>query len=184
MSKPWAKWLGVVALLAVPSLLPLVCGTTGWFRWSGALYQIAGLLTVLWGINARPPAFEMPSLLGDARQKVTKLLRRRRTVHAVGAAMAGSANVFFRAHVKASGTIDQRVDRLEDELYRLACETDEKLVKLEKDTRQRFDEEAAKWQKAITKLEGQVKEATLGNRYIETFGVALFAAGIVLSALA
>ena len=187
MSKPWGKWLVLVALVVVPALLPLTFGDTcsGWFRWSGALYQIAGLITVLWGINALPEAFGLPSMLNDAGQWLAKLLRLRGPVdQVVRPPSVISDTRFGRPHVKQTGTIDQRLDRLEDQLYRLACEMDEKLLKLKDDIGQRFEDEAAKRQAAITKLESQVKEAALGNRYIEAFGVALFATGILLSAAA
>jgi hypothetical protein len=182
MPKYWHSTLLLVGLTVVPALLPLVL-CADWLRWSGALYQIAGLITVLWGINERPSAFGLPPALSDTLQKVRRLFRGQHVVLTVGEAVA-SSEVIGRAHVKVSGTTEQRLDRLEDELYRLGCELDDKLRKLDKDVRQRINEDAAKWQAAITKLEGQVKEATLGNRYIEALGVAFFFIGTLLSAWA
>jgi hypothetical protein len=187
MSKPWRTVFLLVALAVVPALLPFAFISTcaGWFRWSGALYQIAGLITVLWGINALPEAFGLPPMLNDAGQWLAKRLRLRGPVdQVVRPPTVISDTRFGRPHVKQTGTIDQRLDRLEDQLYQLTCEMDEKLLKLKDDIGQRFEDERSKVQQAITKLEGQVKEATLGNRYIELFGVASFAVGIVLSALA
>jgi len=186
MFKPWGKWLGVVALFSVPALLPLVFCATGvaWFRWSGALYQIAGLVTVFWGINERPEAFALPSLLADALQKLSKLFRRRRTVQGVGAVKAGPATAFGRAHVKVSGNIDQRLDRLEEELCRLASEMDNKLAEARRDLKQRLEAEITNVRSEVSRLESQVKEAALGNTFLELIGVLVFAVGIVLSALA
>jgi hypothetical protein len=178
------KTLALILLASVPLAPWLLCGAEG-LRWTGAAYQLAGLFTVLWGLNERPKALGLASLWNRVRTWVALVILRRPRPPVVLKA-EGGAYIFSdgRAQLKATGlSLDARVDHLEDQLYKLECEMDDRLKKLKADGAEQLKDERAKTQKALEAIRGEMKEATLGNTPLELFGVLFFAVGIVLSAV-
>jgi hypothetical protein len=188
-----SKWGSIILLIAGPAV-PFIW--SGWLcahwsdalRWAGMWYQLAGLATVVWGLNERPEAFGLATLgesVGRWFAKVRdRILRRPPPPIELKGEGAAFGTSFGRAQLKLTGTPEERLDRLEDQLYRLACELDDAVRKIEKQMVQRFDEERLKRERAIADLKSQAVRAALGNTTLDLLGVVLISAGIIFSALA
>ena len=186
-----------IARLIFLSLAPAVpwalCGAGG-LAWSGMGYELAGLFTVVLGLNARPTAVGLPPLMRSAwqsvRDKATLAFSRRRTVsakgHFQGVAGAGAVGRVSILAVKIPGTLEGQLAELKERLGRVEedlSKTGDGLRKLDAATTQRIELERTEREKADVAIEGKVKATALGDTSMELFGVVLFAFGAFLSTL-
>lgn len=205
IAKTWLRdgnplwlWLAIAALLlGIPYMLP--AGRLGVsaeladrVRWSGMLFQFAGLATVVCGLNRSRQLFDRPSLWRASAHwlgRVRHIFRRPKTVDISAALSAGLASVSANAVVSSAaprGTIDERVTRLEAELKRLETKiskTDREIRHLEHKTSDRLDRERTQRTAQDRKISSQLETATIGGIQLEAAGVAYLFVGIFLASV-
>lgn len=186
------KVLGVLAAIIVP-LLPLLVCADG-LRWSGMLYQLGGLATVVWGLNERPEAFGLSTRWDDARQWLARvrdrILRRPQIISPdlfTNGESFGQAEVHGYSDLDISGSTAQQLAAIKNRLRSVTdavVAADKKLNKLEKETTVGLERERYEREKAVTELKRQAVNAALGNTGLDLLGVVLVGLGIVLSTFA
>jgi len=179
------KFVALVFLIVGPGA-PLLFSDTcaDGLRWSGRWYQLAGLGVVLWGLNERPKALGLASLwsrlirwLARVRDRILGRPPSQIVLDATGIAASGPS--FGRAQLKTTGTPEERLDRLEDQLYHFACQVDEAIRKA-----RLLKNESSEREKAVAEVRREIREATLGNTALDLIGVGLFVLGTVFSSIA
>lgn len=195
---PLWLWLAVAAVMfGLPYLFPVAAfgldaTISDRVRWSGMLFQFAGLATVVWGLNRSRELFDRPSLwkaigqwLGRARHivKPPPPISATANLGAGAAAAMGTAE----ARVKVSGgTLEDRVKRLEEEADRLdkkLSETRRNLSELRSETNQRLGRERAERVADDRKVSRQLETATIGGIHLEVAGLAYLFVGIAMTAV-
>jgi hypothetical protein len=184
------KFVALVFLIVGPGAPLLLSDTCAdGLRWSGMWYQLAGLGVVLWGLNERPKALGLASLwsrlirwLARVRDRILGRPPSPIVLDATGIAASGPS--FGRAQLKTTGTPEERLDRLEDQLYHFACQVDEAIRKVEADIARLLKNESSEREKAVAEVRREIREATLGNTALDLIGVGLFVLGTVFSSIA
>jgi hypothetical protein len=187
MSDP-VKILLLAFVIIAPAAPLIISGTwADGLRWSGMWYQLAGLGVVLWGLNERPKALGLTSLrsrlTGWLARMRDRLLRRPRPPTVRDAALHVNVSTVARAQVKATGTPEERLDRLEVQLYRLAGEMHDSIRKVEALVAEKIEGERTQREIAVSGVRYELREATLGNTTLDLIGVALFVAGTIFSSI-
>ena len=123
--KPTWEDILLALLIAVPAFALVVFPLTwaGRFTLAGTLYELAGLGTVLWGLNTLPEAFGLPTLwrswLRTLAREWDRILRRPQVIKP---ALFEDEDKFFGAEVRAysnvgiSGTVEERLTALTNQL--------------------------------------------------------------------
>jgi hypothetical protein len=179
----------IALLIATPAFVPFFFNTTlaGGLSLAGTLYELAGLLTVLWGLNTLPEAFGRPTLwrgwLDMLAKELDRILGRSQILKP---AVFEDENTFFGVDARAysnvliDGTVEQQLAAIKHQLNTIsnaiAAGNHEK-IELGKEVAQGLAQERS----ARKKLREQAIEAHLGNMRLELVGVVLFALGIILS---
>jgi len=189
------RLVGLLLLMLGPLAPLLWFDTAAGLRWSGMAYELAGLFTVVWGVNAKPTAVGLPLVALTAWQsvkdKAVLVFSKPRTSDATGrvegVAGVGGVGDFSFSTTNQTPTIEgqlaelkQRVGRIEEDLSK----TGDRLRALDAETTQRLGQERSERDKADADLRGQVRATALGDKSVELAGVILFAVGVVLSSVA
>lgn len=194
----WIWLVRAAIIFGIPFLVPatllgLPAGLPDRMRWSGMLFQFAGLAMVVVGLNLSRQVFGRNSIwkaiiqwLGRARYIVVPLkpITGRGDLRA-GLAMMGDAEVTVSGR-KESQNIDERVAALEAELGRLdgkLTETRQEVRKLQSDTNDRIINEQAERQSEDQKISKRLETAAIGGIHLELAGVAYLVVGIALTSV-
>ena len=183
-------WAAVLAPFAV-----LLCF---WFvlpcwepriRLSGMVLELAGLLTVAWGLGETRKHFHQPSLFAGVRAYITRFpsWRRHIVLRAEAAAFlaAGSSTMTGRVTTsQEAGTIEDRVTFLEKQVARLSTEQLEinrKFTDAERKHEASIQSESEKREVGDAHTRKQLEEAVAGGLHLEMTGAAWILVGIVLA---
>jgi hypothetical protein len=163
-----------------------------WLQVVGAGFELAGLATVAWGITDTRRSFtpERPSLGQQLLSPFKKLLarfRRRKSVTiaaqaAVGVAMGSRMRAVVKMGSWEGLDADEKVARLRSMVERhedmLAGVDDE--LETERGERRKGDEQEGRLREQTRQLlEDRIRDAAAGGLRLESWGVLLFALGIV-----
>jgi hypothetical protein len=191
-------WLAVAAaMLVIPyvfaaTLLGVPIELADRLRWSGMLFQFAGLAMVVVGLNLSRQVFEQSSIwkaivawLGRARYMVVppKPVNVSATAQAGAALMAGGEAT---VSVGKGTSIEDRVARLEEDLKRLdgkLAETKKDVGKLRSETNEKIDKERSERRCEDQKISKRLETAAIGGIHLELAGVAYLVVGIALASV-
>lgn len=195
---PLWLWLAVAAVMfGLPYLYPVAAfgvaaDIPDRVRWSGMLFQFAGLATVVWGLNRSRQLFDRPSLwkaIGQWFARARHFIMPPKPTHLAVNPGIGAATAFGTAAVreKVSGrTLENRVKRLEEEADRLdkkLSETRRNLSELRSETNQRLGRERAERVADNRKISRQLETATIGGIHLEVAELAYLFVGIAMTAV-
>ncbi len=118
----WA--VAIAALILIPCILN---DPAAWFRRSGMLLQLLGVVTVSWGLMRREQSFGRPGgLLRFVAWARTRLFGKSAHVVAAGGLAASVSTMRGRVNIglKPNPTLDEQVVWLTDQVARLWSEID------------------------------------------------------------
>lgn len=195
---PLWVWLVVAALLfgfayLLPApLLGEPIELADRLRWSGLLFQFAGLATVVVGLNLSRQVFDQNSIwkaivawFAQARYMVVPPKDIEATLNARGlASMAfvGEATLSTRN----GSSIEDRVEQLEAELRRLQkrlAETNKDVRMLQSDTNEKIDKERDERRSEDQKIGKRLETAAIGGIHLELAGLAYLIVGVTMTSV-
>ena len=158
-------------------------------RWIGLIFQIVGILVVLWQLDERLKRFRKPSFLARIRNHFRRFPSRHTkninlSVHFSGEA-TGSARIGVRR--KANSSIEGRIEALEGEMEDLKREVtavEETLNRHKEDNRNSLETMREENRKKHESLKRLMDEAVVGGINLEWVGIWYLLVGIVLATAA
>jgi hypothetical protein len=163
-------------------------GTEAAFRITGGVLQLAGVLTVFFGIQKTRKLFGLPLALDSAKQWWLKRPRLRVTVHTVSArAVAGvfaTAATGLVTQPKRPLTTEERVNALEEAHKALKQQVEQLSNKLETDLRQQKDALTQEQNARSTedqKIRERLELAHTGGLSLSGVGAVWLFVGVILS---
>lgn len=196
---PLWQWLAVaIVLFGLPYVFPVAhfgvsANLADRVRWSGMLFQFAGLATVVWGLNRSRQLFDRSSLwkaIGQWLGRVRYIVRppKAMTVTATGLS-AGAATVSGTGavlSVTSGGTLEERVARLEHDAKRIEAklsDIDRDIRKLRSETNEHIERERRDWQASDRTISEQLETATIGGIHLEVAGLVFLFVGIAFATM-
>jgi hypothetical protein len=163
-----------------------------WMQVIGACFELAGLTTVAWGITNTRRSFtpDRPSLgqqlLSPLKKLVARFRRPKPTIITASAGMVSYSGSRVRASVKMGSwegvSTEDRLERLRNMVERHEDLLDhlDGAIENERDDRRKGDEQEGRLREETRQLlETRIREAAAGGLRVESWGVLLFALGIV-----
>ena len=195
---PLWMWLAVAAILfGIPYYFPaaflgVAVELGDRVRWSGMLFQFAGLAKVVVGLNLSRQVFDQSSLwkavvqwLGRARYMVVppKPIHAEMNVKAGVGMVAGGA---VTVATSGGASIEDRVAKLEADLQQFEGKLSEirnDVRELRSETKKRIDQERAERITEDRKIGTRLETATIGGIHLEVAGVVYLFFGIAMAAV-
>lgn len=179
--------LGITLVAGIVALRP--CTPEYLIRWTGLLLQLAGVITVAWGLHSTRKLFGHPSLVTTTSSWLKRFpFRKRKPIHASAFAAAGRATTSGRGYAThpppANPTTDQRLDALERSIVLLH----DRISGNEDVTQNEFSKaaEALKEERHTRRAEDQaiskrLEETGTGGIHISAMGALWLFLGVILS---
>ena len=158
-------------------------------RWLGLLFQIIGVLVVLWQLRDRLKLFQKPSFLSSIRNHLKGFPSRHTNNIDVSGHVSGVATASARVSAGRSSysSIESRVEALEGEVKCLRKDirdVEEGLKRHKEDNRNSLETMRKENSREQESLEGLVDEAIVGRIRLEWVGILHLLVGIVLATTA
>jgi hypothetical protein len=181
-----------IPFLFPATLLGVPIEVTDRLRWSGMLFQFAGLAMVVVGLNLSRQVFGQSSIwkaivawFGRARYMMVPPKAVTATTHLSGTASVG-LSAAGALSVSKGASIEDRVARLEDDLKRLngkLAETKQDVRNLRSETNEKIDKERSERYSDDQKISKRLETAAIGGIHLELAGVAYLVVGITLTSV-
>jgi hypothetical protein len=189
----WIAALGTVAVFIVTAVVIMGFGARcePSIRIAGLVFQLAGIGTVIWGIDATRRLFGLQGFFSPLRQ----LLRRRppwtpTPVYGTGALTSGAATVRGEGYGWMNATINDPAEKRIAALEKNLATVDSRLSQLVSNNNKRFGEmnerqnsEKIETYKRIDEIENTMKSASTGGMHLSLTGAFWIAIGIIMSTI-
>ncbi len=187
----WLVALIVSSILGTASRLSLI-RADNFLRYCGLMLQLAGMLTVVFGLRDKGRLFERPSLVASVRRWLQRRPRwgaMPQTVMVAGTgsfSLSGSARLSVWHGVPADASLEARMHALEANVATLREEYDQNTQECHeamKKTNDALTSERRERQATVGRLQEQVEKLGAGGLHLELMGVVCLFLGVVLATI-
>jgi len=183
-------WLTVLGAVGVPVAVLVWWPYEHIIRYAGLGLQVAGILTVWWGIRETRKLFEHPTFWMQAGEWFRRRPRYGGRVVAGEGSAAAAAGAFGRttvwSHASSGATLEQRLEVLEKNLQSVRDDLSGFQTKTEEDIRrhdQAIREEQQARDSADQEIRKKLKSTETGGLHISAMGAIWLLVGVIMGTI-